>query len=146
MKFVYSFQKVVDLKTNEKKQAESVLSQALGDMASAEQELSELMLLKYRVQQQLVDEAVQKRSMHELIAVQRYVDYVTDCIQAAKRKLVLAEQTVTQCRDQVTDRAVDEKVWLKAREKAYLTHHSSVLKHAQAEQDEMATLRSRLAR
>jgi flagellar FliJ protein len=145
MKFRYSFQKVLDIKTNEKKQAESILSQAIEMMTSAEQELSELMLAKYRMQQQLVDEAASKRPMANLIAGQQYVDHLEERIQSVKRKLLAAEQRVNEVRQQLTDRTVDEKVWLKAREKAHASHRTEAERRAQYEMDEIATLRSRFA-
>jgi flagellar FliJ protein len=145
MIFRYSFQRVLDLKANEKKQAESVLSQAMGAMTSAEQELSELMLSKYRTQQHLADHAASKRPMAEMIAVQHYVDHLEERIQSAKRRLLVAEQRVNELRQQVTDRTVEEKVWLKAREKAHAVHRTEIERRAQYEMDEMAAVRSRFA-
>ncbi|MCI3919024.1 flagellar export protein FliJ [Paenibacillus sp. TRM 82003] len=146
MKFMYSFQKVLDVKTNEKKQAEASLAQAVGLLSSAEQELSELMLAKYRMQQQLVDQAASGGTMAEMISGQQYVNHLEERIQLTKRKLLEAEKRVNELRGFLTDRTVDEKVWLKAKEKAQASFRLEVERRAQHELDEMATVRSKFAR
>jgi len=145
MKFMYAFQRVLDVKTNEKKQAETVLAEAISALSETERELSELMLAKYRTQQQLVEAASSKRPMADMIAGQQYVDFLEERIQATKRKLLAAEQIVNDLRRQLTDKAVDEKVWLKAKEKAHTAHLTEVERRAQYELDEMANARSRFA-
>ncbi|HZG77469.1 MAG TPA: flagellar export protein FliJ [Paenibacillus sp.] len=146
MKFVYAFQKVLDVKTNEKKQAESQLSQAVGAMTLAERELSDLMLAKYRQQEKLSDDATKGRPMAEMIAGQQYVDHLEERIRAAKRKLVAAEKHVNDLRERLADRSVDEKVWLNAKDRALAVHRAEAERRSQYEMDEMATLRSRFAR
>lgn len=146
MKFKFALQKVLDVKTNEKKEAEAALAQAVGQLSNAERELSELMLAKYRVQQQLVDKASERGTMAEMIAGQQYVDHLEERIQSTKRKLLDAERRVNERRGQLTDRTVDEKVWLKSKEKALAIFRTEVQRREQYEMDELASMRGRLAR
>ncbi|TLS49847.1 flagellar export protein FliJ [Paenibacillus antri] len=146
MKFVYAFQKVLDVKTNEKKQAESLLSQAIGAMTQAERELSDLMLAKYRYQEKLADDATKGRPMADMIAGQQYVDHLEERIRTSKRALLTAEKAVNELREKLTDRSVDEKVWLNMKDRAFAVHRAEVERRSQYELDEMAALRSRFAR
>lgn len=145
MKFVYSFQKVLDLKTNEKKQAESELSRSIAAMAEAERRLSELMLEQYRTQEQLVEQAALKYSASGMATAQQYIDYLEEQIQRAKRAILTAEQRVNEHRQLLTDRTVEEKVWIKSRERAYSAFRAESERRAQYEMDEMALMRSRFA-
>jgi len=146
MKFMYAFQKVLDVKTNEKKQAESLFSQAIGAMSQAERDLSDLMLAKYRLQEKLAGDATQGRPMAEMIAGQRYVDHLEERIRDAKGKLLEAEKRVNELRERLTDRSVDEKVWLNMKDRAHAVFRAEAERKAQYELDEMATMRSRFAR
>jgi flagellar FliJ protein len=146
MRFVYPFQQIVDLKTNEKKQAESELSQAIGVLTEAERELAALVLSRHQMQQQLADGVASGVPMSDLLVRQQYVEFLEERIRAARQKITSAERTVEVQRHALTERTVDEKVWLKAREKAKELFQSTFLKHAQNELDEIATVRSRTAR
>lgn len=145
MKFIYSFQKVLDVKTIEKKQAESMLAEAVGAAAAAERELSEWMVAKHRMQQQLSEDTQRGRPMAGLIEGQQYVEFIDARIQAAKRSLHQAEKRASELRDALVDRTVDEKVWLKAKDKAFDAFRAKVERTAQHELDEIATMRSRYA-
>lgn len=146
MKFVYSFQKVLDVKTNEKKQAESSLSQAIGIMAELEKELSGLVRTKQQTQLRLSEQSTEKRTMADMLSVQQYVEFLEGQIQLMKRKLLESERSVNELRERLTERTMDEKVWLNAREKAHGMYMTEVQRRMQNELDEMATMRSRVAR
>ncbi|HZG57889.1 flagellar export protein FliJ [Paenibacillus sp.] len=146
MKFVYPFQKVLDVKTNEKKEAESQLSLAIGELNEAERTMSDLMLEKHRLQQRMSEEAMKGRTMAEMVAGQQYIDHLDERIGAAKRRLEAAERRANELRERLVDRTMDEKVWLKAKDKAQVAHRAVVERREQYELDEMATMRSRLAR
>jgi flagellar FliJ protein len=145
MKFQYKLQKVLDFKTNEKKQAEHLLSRSIGEMARLEREHADLLSEKLRVQEELAEQAGIKRTAAEMLSLQYYVDALDERIRMVKRKMALAERQVEEHRSQLKERTVEEKVWLKAREKAYELYRAEAGKRAQAETDEMALMRSRFA-
>jgi len=145
MKFIYTFQKVLDVKTNEKKQAESELSQSIAMMAEAERKLADLLYLKAQAQEQLSELAVAKGTAAEMMEIQQYIDFLDLQLRRARRNVAAAEQQVSERRQQLTVRTVEEKVWVKAKEKAFAEYRLEADRRAQAETDEMALMRSRLA-
>lgn len=145
MKFTFKLQKVLDLKTNEKKQAEHVLSQSIGEMVNAEREYAEIAKEKLRVQQELAEQVGGTLRAAEMIALQQYIDFLDERLSAAKRKITAAERRVEEHRALLTERTVEEKVWLKAKEKAYEMYRTEAMKQEQSETDEMALMRSRFA-
>ncbi|HZG84399.1 flagellar export protein FliJ [Paenibacillus sp.] len=145
MKFVYPFQKVLDVKTNEKKEAESRLAEAFGALREAESELREAAGEKERAQTRLAEEALGALAMAEVIASQRYIDYLDERIKAAERKMREAERRVAELRERLTDKSMDEKIWLNAKDKALAEHRKEAERRLQHELDEMATARSRYA-
>lgn len=141
MRFAYPFQKIVDLKMTEKKQAESVLSQAIGYLASKEQQLMQALAEKLQVQEQLAAGAGTSLQASELSLKQQYVDYLEARIRAAQIEIRSAEHQVETRRLELNEKTVDQKVWLKAREKAFLTHRLEAGKKSQNELDDIVSAR-----
>ena len=141
MKFHYSFQKVVDLKGNEKTQAEWILSTALGELQAQEKSLNDLMVQRSEVMQALQSSVEQKTSMIKIRELQDYVDYLDKCIVRKRSDIVYAHQEVQRKQDQLSTKVLDEKVWLKAKDKAQLLFQQGMNLREQNELDEMATVR-----
>jgi len=145
MKFHYSFQKVLDVKTNEKKQAESMLAEAIGMLAEAERALAELEAERERTLARLHEEALRGQTMAGLIAGQEYAAHLDDAIARAARRLKEAEKYAEEVRAVLLERSVEEKVWQKAKEKAYENFRVQAERLLQNELDDIATVRSRFA-
>lgn len=80
MRFHYTFQKVVDLKGNEKTQAEWMLSSALGELQAQERSLDELTFQRSAIMLSLQNAAEQKAPMAKIREMQEYVEYLDICI------------------------------------------------------------------
>lgn len=141
MRFTYPFQKIVDLKLNEKKLAESVLSQAVGVLASKEQQLSSVQAEKLRVQEQLAVGAGTSLSVSELTMKQQYVNFLEERIRTTQAEVRSAEHQVETRRVELSEKTIDQKVWMKAREKAFLSHQHEVGKRTQNELDDIVSAR-----
>jgi len=141
MRFHYTFQKVVDLKGNEKTQAEWMLSTALGELQAQEKSLDELMVQRNEIIASLQSSAQQSTSMVKIREMQDYVDYLDKCIIRKHREISLAQQEVLLKQDQLSTKVLDEKVWLKAKDKAQEIFQKSMNLREQNELDEMATVR-----
>ncbi|MDO7905832.1 flagellar export protein FliJ [Paenibacillus sp. JX-17] len=141
MRFHYSFQKVVDLKTNEKAQAEWMLSTAVGQLQLEEQTLQQLMSEKSRMEHMIQQAATGCVSLLKLQEMQAYIEHLNQCISQKYSDVQRAELNVQKNKDHLTDKIVDEKVWLKAREKARISFQQELLLREQNELDEMATIR-----
>ncbi|WP_410515011.1 flagellar export protein FliJ [Paenibacillus sp. BR2-3] len=141
MRFHYTFQKVVDLKGNEKTQAEWMLSTALGELQAQEKSLDELLVQRNEVIFSLQSSAEQRTSMIKIREMQDYVDFLDKCIARKHAEINRAHQEVQHKQDQLSTKVLDEKVWLKAKDKAQQLFQQSMNLREQNELDEMATVR-----
>ncbi|WP_025690992.1 flagellar export protein FliJ [Paenibacillus zanthoxyli] len=141
MRFHYSFQKVVDLKGNEKTQAEWLLSNALGELQAQEKSLVELMEQRNEILLSLQAAAESRTPMAMIREMQDYVDYLDSCITRKQGEISQAHQEVSRKQDNLNSKALDEKIWLKAREKALGIFKQNMNLREQNELDEMATVR-----
>ncbi|KTD87552.1 flagellar export protein FliJ [Paenibacillus etheri] len=141
MRFHYTFQKVVDLKGNEKTQAEWMLSSALGELQAQERSLDELTFQRSAIMLSLQNAAEQKAPMAKIREMQEYVEYLDICIARKHKDIRSAHQEVLKKQDQLSTKVLDEKVWLKAKDKAETQFQQSMILREQNELDEMATVR-----
>lgn len=141
MKFNYHFQKVVDLKGNEKTQAEWMLSSAIGELQAQEKSLVELREQRNETLIQMQAAAEQRAPMAKIREMQDYVDFLDNCIARKLGEISLAHEEVVRKQDTLNEKAMDEKVWLKAREKALNLFQHNLNSREQNELDEMATVR-----
>lgn len=140
-KYRYPYQKIVDLKSSEKTQAEWMLSTAVGRMQAEERTLAELLAERASWAERLQDGASGGIALAELLTVQSYIDHLDTTIAKKRRDLDRAAAEVERCKARLTDRMVDEKVWLKAKEKAFDKFRHSMLLQEQNELDEIASVR-----
>ncbi|SCW42805.1 flagellar FliJ protein [Paenibacillus tianmuensis] len=141
MRFRYAFQKIVDLKMNEKTQAEWMLSEALGKMHAEESSLAELEKAKYEMQEELHKSSSQVTTVSNLLMLQGYVNHIDGRIQLKHRDVQEAKTIVQLKQDDLTGKLLEEKVWTKAKERAFQHFSSEALKKEQNQLDEMATNR-----
>ncbi|WP_136604704.1 flagellar export protein FliJ [Paenibacillus dokdonensis] len=141
MKFQYAFQKIVDLKSNEKTQAEWMLSSAIGRLQAEEKSLGELMDNRERMANELQEAAEQRVPVSKIREFQMYVEHLEQCIEKKHTDVQHANVNVEMKKDQLSHKVLDEKVWLKAKDKAKDSFQQSMLLREQNELDEMATVR-----
>lgn len=118
MKFRYVYQKVLDLKSNEKTQAEWMLSAAVGELQSEQRSLEQLFEEQARTASAIQDEMENSASMLKLQELQRYMEYIEQSIARKLGDVKRAELKVEQKKSILNGKMLDEKVWLKAKEKA----------------------------
>ncbi|MBW4839061.1 MAG: flagellar export protein FliJ [Paenibacillaceae bacterium] len=141
MKFRYVYQKVVDLKSNEKTQAEWMLSAAVGELQSEQRSLEQLLEEKASIAAVIAVEAENTASMIKLQELQRYMGFIDKAIERKLSDIRVAEQKVEHKKMVLKGKMLDEKVWLKAKEKAMDKFQHDMLLREQNELDEMATVR-----
>lgn len=141
MKFHYAFQQIVDLKNTERTQAEWVLSDALGKLRSEQSTLSELESEKRRMQEELATSSENSTTISQMLVMQHYVNHLNRQISLKTTDVKQAQRQVEQKQQVLTDKMLDEKVWSKAREKAFEAHTAQSLKKEQEELDELASVR-----
>ncbi len=141
MTFRFSLQKIVDLKGNQKRQAQWHLSDAITALHKEQTSLTAL-LNEQRLQQSRIQEAAGKPTpILQLQELQDYAEHLQRRIESQSREVNRAQGHVDSKQQQLIECSRDEKVWQKAREKAYVAHHALELKREQETLDEVATMR-----
>jgi flagellar FliJ protein len=141
MRFRYPLQKVVNLKKTEKSNAEMLLSRAIGHLHMVEMSLSELQEELEEVQHIIAETARQATPVSTLLALQDYMDHLEQCIQRKKNEQQEAKVEVQRKQEYLTEKTVDEKVWLKTKERAYQKYAAVMQRKEQNELDEIAISR-----
>lgn len=138
MQFRYPLQKLVDLKTNEKEQAEWMLSEALGRLSREEQSLKELEDEQRRAGEALQAASAGRTTISRMQQLQAYRELLEQRIRLKIGDVRKAQSDVDDKRSRLVEKTLEEKVWHKAREKAQLKFTAFVRKKEQAELDEIA--------
>jgi flagellar FliJ protein len=141
MKFHYSFQKIVDLKNNQRTQAEWMLSEAIAMLQVEKDSLSDLLAKKDELQRCISNAAVNSTKIFEIQEFQDHLDFIERQIYSKYMDVQKAERHVTNQQGHLTDKMMDEKIWTKSKEKAYVKFQQFTLKKEQEVLDEMATMR-----
>jgi flagellar FliJ protein len=141
MRFRYHLQKLVDLKSNEKEQAEWMLSEAVAQLLREETELSGLLEEKERADAELEAAAVETTSVSRVQMLQQYSEHLERQIRIKQGDVKKAQENVAVKRAFLAEKMKEEKAWLKAREKAELQFFSLKMKKEQEQLDEIALTR-----
>ncbi|MFX3649178.1 MAG: flagellar export protein FliJ [Paenibacillus sp.] len=141
MKFRYHFQKVVDLKSNEKTQAEWMLSTAIGKLQTEEEHLIQLLNDRSNLVGIIQSATENTASVNSLQEMQRYVHHLDECISRKSSDVKHAQVNVQRNQTFLNGKMIDEKVWLGARDKAKIKFQQEMLLREQNDLDEMATVR-----
>lgn len=144
-KFWYAYDKIVGLKESEKRQAEWMLSDAIGKLQVEQMTLDELHRERKHWEEQLAALSQSAVPLGDLMAVQQYLDHLDSSIMSKVAEVRIATGVVEQSRNHLSVKMKDEKVWLQAKERAFNRfRHASMLRE-QNELDEMATVRFMIA-
>mgnify|MGYP000586641418 CR=1 FL=1 len=141
MRFRYSFQKIVDLKSNEKTQAEWVLSNAVGILQNEEDHLLTLDVEKTDIHHQLSSAVTDTTNISQVMQYQSYLNHLKQVIVQKNIEVEKAQRNVEDKKVYLTEKLKEEKVWMKARERAQNLHSEVMRKKEQSELDEIATTR-----
>ncbi|RAV22707.1 flagellar export protein FliJ [Paenibacillus contaminans] len=145
MTFKYGFQKIVDLKSNEKTQAEWFFSSAIGALRLEEQSLSMLQEEKKRLHDDMVNEAVSRTSVSELLVHQTYIQHIDRQIRRKTKDVQSAKHNVSVKQEQLVHKTIEEKIWFQARDKAKQAFTALELKKEQEELDDIAITRYKMS-
>lgn len=145
MSFRYHLQKIVDLKGSEKSMAEWEYAASLGKLRKEEEQLENLNEERRGLEQALHETSVKPTPLTELLIFQRYIETVDKRIVRQHEGVRTAEVQVRKRQGHLTDKMVDEKVWLNARDRALERFRSERLAKEQNELDEIAIVRAAAA-
>ncbi|WP_028561432.1 flagellar export protein FliJ [Paenibacillus pinihumi] len=144
-KYRYPYQKIVDLKTSQKTQAEWLLSVAVGKLQLEEQSLEQLEAEKQHWADKLLQASATLVALSELRVMQQYVEHLEESIIRKSGDVKAAKAEVDRSKSYLSEKMMDEKVWLKAKENAYGRFSQVVLLKEQNELDEIASVRFKTA-
>lgn len=141
MRFRYPLQKIVDLKSSEKAQAEWLLSKSIHELNEQERSMKEL--LGRRREQKISFESMANEcvTVAQVRFMQQHISYLDQQISRKSIEVAQAKDIVHSRMRKLTDKMLDEKKWKIAREKAQIEHEKQMLIKEQNELDEMATIR-----
>lgn len=142
MKFRYPLQKVVDLKSNQRTQAEWLLAEAIGVFNKRQTTFDQLQL-QIRQTQQEMDQATQGASpISRIQMLQEHLNYLQLQLGEEQIRLQQAEKKMEQTQQKLTDKMRDEKVWTTSKDNAYSRFVAEQQKKEQQDIDELASARS----
>jgi flagellar FliJ protein len=141
MKFRYSLQKIVDFKSNEKTQAEWILSAAFNRLRDEEASLTLLETERQEIQETLSQAAEKTTTVSELSLYQSYLSHIDLNIRNKNADVRTAQQAVNKSQEHLTEKMKQEKVWFMARDKAQKEFAASLLKKEQEALDELTNTR-----
>ncbi|QMV40170.1 flagellar export protein FliJ [Cohnella cholangitidis] len=142
MSFRYHLQKIVDLKGSEKSMAEWEYAASLGKLRKEEEQLALLFEERRGVEQALQETSARPTPLTELQTLHRYIEILDERITQQREDVRSAETLVRKRQSHLTDKMVDEKVWVNARERALERFRSAWLAKEQNELDEIAIVRA----
>jgi flagellar FliJ protein len=142
MPFRYPLQKIVDLKGSQKSMAEWEYVASLGNLRQEEERLEDLHLERKEMGQALQETSEKPTTMARLTMLQSYIDFLDERIRLQNEGVRSAEDQVRICQGHLTDKMVDEKVWVNAKDRALERFRSERLAKEQNELDEIAIVRS----
>jgi flagellar FliJ protein len=141
MNFRYSFQQIVNLKNNEKTQAEWVLSEAIGQLHSEETSLYHLSEKKMELSDHIAVVSESTTTISQMLLLQNYMNHLDQQISKKNEEIQLAQHIVVKKKEHLSKKMIDEKVWTTAREKAYSQFKLTVGRKEQEALDEITTNR-----
>jgi flagellar FliJ protein len=139
--FHYSLQKIVDLKANEKTQAEWILSHAVSILQDEEHQLNSLNSERSELHEDISSTVEISANISQLRLYQSYMNHLESQISKKKLDIHHAEQNVMVKKVHLTDKMIDEKVWSNAKDKAKWNFEAIQRTKEQQILDEMATNR-----
>lgn len=142
MKFKYPLQKIVDLKGSEKSMAEWEYAAALGKLRTEEERFEELRRHREETMRRLAEQTLRPTPLAEIQRLQSEIEWLDQRMKHQRAEVRKAEELSALRQRKLADKMVDEKVWLKARDKAYEQFRSETLAREQNELDEMAIMRA----
>jgi flagellar FliJ protein len=143
--FHYPLQKIVDLKMNEKTQAEWILSHAMSVLQEEEQSLHSLHSEKNGIHADLSSVVGTSANISQLRTFQNYMTHLDHRITKKVKDVERAEQNVVHKKGHLSAKMIDEKVWSKAKDKAKLIFEGIERTKEQQILDEMATNRHKFS-
>lgn len=141
MRFRYHLQKIVDLKSSEKEQAEWVLSDAMSRLKLEEQSLEQLYETRRKVEQTVSEAIASRTSAAELSMLQDYLQHIDHLIDNRREAVQQVKQEVAVKSEQLVNKMKDEKKWLKVRERSYAAFRAEFFRQEQIVLDEIAAVR-----
>jgi flagellar FliJ protein len=145
LSFRYPLQKIVDLKTNEKTQAEWILSHAMTVLQEEEQSLHSLHSEKSDIHADLTLAVGVSANISQLRTFQSYMTHLDLRITKKVKDVERAEQNVVHKKGHLSEKMIDEKVWSKAKDKAKKIFEGIERTKEQQILDEMATTRHKFS-
>jgi flagellar FliJ protein len=135
-------QKIVDLKGSEKSLAEWEYAAAMNRLREEEEKLGRIREERRHIEERIGQAAADRVTLSELMTLQSYLDVLNARIERQSENVAAAASRVREQQGKLAEKTVEEKVWLKAREKAREAYQYIWMVKQQNELDEIAAVRA----
>ncbi|MBO8162456.1 MAG: flagellar export protein FliJ [Brevibacillus sp.] len=116
--FTFHLQKILDLKEKEREQAQWAFGKSLRRKAEEEARLVELTRRRDELAQKLCEMQHKSCSVSQLLETSRYQQAVERAIETQQQTLYGCEQEIERCKQTLTNRMKETKLWQQMRERA----------------------------
>lgn len=141
MNYSFPYQKIMDLKINEKNQAQWMFQTALHHLHSEEEQLADLLEIRKQTVEQMNRLADSGMVISEVLWFQSYIEYLDTLIKRRTNLITQAEVNVIECREGLVGKQQQEKIWDKLKEKRVRKHLVELHREEQKQMDEFNTIR-----
>lgn len=135
--FVFRFQKIMDIKENEKEEAKMVYAESLSRLREREQELDHLLNLQKQWELRWRELEKQPVSIQKLLEIQTYLGYLGQQIKQKRDKIFQAEQDADSFQQTLIDKSKELQVWEKWKNKSYTEYQEEEHQREQKFMDEL---------
>lgn len=139
MSYVFSHQKILDLKEKEREQAQYDYGSALHLLKLEEEGLEMLILERERVSSILEGNGNKIISVAHIMDIQNYLSHLDDLIKKKTDTKAQAVYDAELALGNLTGKRREEKIWTALKDKTILRYHKKQEKSEQKQMDEIAT-------
>lgn len=139
--FRFRFQKVMDMKQNEKEQAKAEYAGFLLQITQKEQELEGIQDLKRQWEEKWLGFQNQSVSIHTLLDTQVYIQHLENQIRIKKQELGFIEQQADEYQQRLIEKTKEVQVWETWKDKKALEYQEEFNQLEQKLMDELGLQR-----
>ncbi|MFK3961011.1 flagellar export protein FliJ [Pseudalkalibacillus hwajinpoensis] len=143
-RFQFPFQRILDVKENEKSQAQLEMAESLKVQVDLERSVSSLEQQIYAMRLRLEQRQLDGLSITDLLKEEEHIAYLERQLQQKKNELMQAENQVSEQKDTLASKVKEEKTWqsIKETRKEEFQRDMQILE--QNELDDLTTVRAYL--
>ncbi len=143
-RFQFPFQRILDVKENEKSQAQLEMAESLKVQVDLEHSLATLEQEVYSKRLRLEQRQLDGLSITDLLKEEEHIAYLERLLQQKKQQLNQIEEQLSEQKDTLASKVKEEKTWQSIKETRKEEFHRDMQILEQNELDDLTTVRAYL--